>query len=128
MPRLFAALMVGLISQVVALACFIMLAAKYPQGSLKYAGFFILTIGSVFALMLLSRMNVWWRLSVPVFFSICAPLMLLFFLPKAREMLDDVGAYIGTYIGGVGIALIYYFVLLGVIQLFVYLNAVARGQ
>lgn len=102
------ALVVGLLAQVLALACYSWLAIGWPQSPLKYLGFVVLVAGSVWAVWLLRRSSARCALVGMVALAMAAPLVPLLASAKGREMLLTPGDYAPFYLRGFAMAFVCY--------------------
>lgn len=104
---------IGVVAQVLAMACYRWLAAVSPQSPLKYLGFAVLLAGSIGAAQLLITSS---RKTVALGFlvmALAAPLVPLIWSPKAGELLSDLSYYAPIYAKAFAVVFVCYVLLWG---------------
>lgn len=95
---------IGVFAQLFSLLSYSFLAEIWPQSSIKMFAVLVLIGGSFWAVQLLLRLSLWWRVAGLLALAMSAPLVALSTSQKAGEMLADPGYYSIIYAKGVGVA------------------------
>jgi len=111
--RLALGIAIGVVAQVMALACYSWLAAVLPQSPLKYLGFAVLLVGSIGAAQLLIRLSRKAAALGFVVMALAAPLVPLIWSPKAGELLSDLSYYAPIYAKAFAVVFVCYVLLWG---------------